>query len=253
MDVDRVVTSQETDGGTVETGEGKPMNPVTGAVSKGDTGAAAGANGKRISIDPITRLEGHGKIDIFLDDAGRRGARLPADPRAARLRGVQHRPARGGHAADHQPHLRRVPDGAPHGRHQGAGRPLQGRADARGAGRSASWSTTPSRSRTTRCTSTSSAGRTSSWGRTRPAAKRNVVGVIEKVGVEVGKQVISMRRRVRELIAYFGGKVIHPVLGLPGGVSKGLTPADLPQVPGAGEGVGRSSRSSRCRCSRTSS
>ena len=25
---------------------------------------------KRISIDPITRLEGHGKIDIFLDDEG---------------------------------------------------------------------------------------------------------------------------------------------------------------------------------------
>src|SRR5512136_1903640 len=24
----------------------------------------------RISIDPITRLEGHGKIDIFLDDQG---------------------------------------------------------------------------------------------------------------------------------------------------------------------------------------
>ena len=23
---------------------------------------------KRISIDPITRLEGHGKIEIFLDD-----------------------------------------------------------------------------------------------------------------------------------------------------------------------------------------
>jgi len=51
--------------------------------------------------------------------------------------------------------------------------------------------------------------------------------VIEKVGVEVGKKVISMRRRVRELITYFGGKVIHPVLGLPGGVSKGLAQADL--------------------------
>jgi len=25
---------------------------------------------KTISIDPITRLEGHGKIDIFLNDAG---------------------------------------------------------------------------------------------------------------------------------------------------------------------------------------
>ena len=25
---------------------------------------------KKIAIDPITRLEGHGKIDIFLDDDG---------------------------------------------------------------------------------------------------------------------------------------------------------------------------------------
>ena len=25
---------------------------------------------KRILIDPITRLEGHGKIEIFLDDSG---------------------------------------------------------------------------------------------------------------------------------------------------------------------------------------
>ena len=28
------------------------------------------ATGRRITIDPITRLEGHGKIDIFLDDGG---------------------------------------------------------------------------------------------------------------------------------------------------------------------------------------
>ena len=26
---------------------------------------------RRITIDPITRLEGHGKIDVFLDDAGK--------------------------------------------------------------------------------------------------------------------------------------------------------------------------------------
>src|SRR5271157_2348756 len=26
---------------------------------------------RRITIDPITRLEGHGKIDIFLDEAGK--------------------------------------------------------------------------------------------------------------------------------------------------------------------------------------
>lgn len=33
--------------------------------------------------------------------------------------------------------------------------------------------------------------------------------------------------RLRELITYFGGKVIHPVLGLPGGVCKPLDPAKL--------------------------
>ena len=79
-----------------------------------------------------------------------------------------------------------------------------------------------------RCMSTSWAGRTSSSGRKRRRNSATSSGVIQKVGVEVGKKVISMRRRLRELIAYFGGKVIHPVLGLPGGVSKGLKPEDLP-------------------------
>jgi F420-non-reducing hydrogenase large subunit len=62
-----------------------------------------------------------------------------------------------------------------------------------------------------------------------PAAERNIIGVIGKVGLEAGKRVIATRRRLRELIAYFGGKVVHPVLGLPGGVSKALAPADLPK------------------------
>jgi F420-non-reducing hydrogenase large subunit len=61
-----------------------------------------------------------------------------------------------------------------------------------------------------------------------PKAQRNVLGVIGKVGVEVGKRVIAMRRAARELIATLGGKVIHPVLGLPGGVAKCVT-ADVQQ------------------------
>ena len=60
-----------------------------------------------------------------------------------------------------------------------------------------------------------------------PKASRNILGVIEKVGIDTGKKVISMRKRLRELIAYLGGKVIHPVLGLPGGVAKGIAPEDL--------------------------
>jgi F420-non-reducing hydrogenase large subunit len=72
-----------------------------------------------------------------------------------------------------------------------------------------------------------------------PPAERNIVGVIGKVGIEAGKRVIATRRRLRELIAYFGGKVVHPVLGLPGGVSKPLNVADLPKFKElAKDGVG---------------
>jgi len=60
-----------------------------------------------------------------------------------------------------------------------------------------------------------------------PPAERNVLGVIQKVGLDVGRKVISIRRRLRDLIAHLGGKVIHPVLGLPGGVAKALDPAKL--------------------------
>jgi F420-non-reducing hydrogenase large subunit len=58
-------------------------------------------------------------------------------------------------------------------------------------------------------------------------ALRNVVGVIQKVGLDVGKKVISMRRRIREMMTIIGGKVIHPVLGLPGGVARSIDPKEL--------------------------
>jgi F420-non-reducing hydrogenase large subunit len=59
-----------------------------------------------------------------------------------------------------------------------------------------------------------------------PAAKRNVLGVIEEVGIEAGKKVIGIRKELRELEAIVGGKTIHPVCGLPGGISKPLSEED---------------------------
>jgi F420-non-reducing hydrogenase large subunit len=38
-----------------------------------------------------------------------------------------------------------------------------------------------------------------------------------------------MRKELRELISLVGGKVIHPVLGLPGGVAKGIDKDDMPR------------------------
>jgi F420-non-reducing hydrogenase large subunit len=55
-----------------------------------------------------------------------------------------------------------------------------------------------------------------------PKEERNVVGVIKKVGQEVGLKVIGMRKSVRQMMEKIGGKVIHPVFGVPGGISKPL-------------------------------
>jgi F420-non-reducing hydrogenase large subunit len=50
--------------------------------------------------------------------------------------------------------------------------------------------------------------------------------VIEEVGIEAGKKVIGIRKELRELEAIVGGKTIHPVCGLPGGISKPLSEED---------------------------
>jgi F420-non-reducing hydrogenase large subunit len=55
-----------------------------------------------------------------------------------------------------------------------------------------------------------------------PAAERNILGVIAKVGLEIGTRVIQIREEVRGIMNYLCGKAIHPVCGLPGGVAKGL-------------------------------
>jgi len=60
-------------------------------------------------------------------------------------------------------------------------------------------------------------------GPTAPKEQRNILGLIARVGVEEAKKVIAMRTRLREVLALLGGKAIHPVLGLPGGVAKRVT------------------------------
>jgi len=60
-------------------------------------------------------------------------------------------------------------------------------------------------------------------GPTAPAAERNILGVVKKVGLEVGGKVIEMRKRTQEVLKTLGGKQTHQVTSLPGGVSKGIT------------------------------
>ena len=57
-------------------------------------------------------------------------------------------------------------------------------------------------------------------------AERNILGLIGKVGKEIGLKVIDVRKRNREITKLLFGKPPHPEGGLPGGVPKGITSED---------------------------
>ena len=48
--------------------------------------------------------------------------------------------------------------------------------------------------------------------------------------MDIGKKVINIRKRARDIMALIGGKPIHPVLGLPGGVAKRITEETREQI-----------------------
>jgi F420-non-reducing hydrogenase large subunit len=61
-------------------------------------------------------------------------------------------------------------------------------------------------------------------------AKRNILGVIEKVGIPVAGEVLKHRRIAQDLQIMIGGRSTHPVWTLPGGVSKGVTQEQRPEI-----------------------
>lgn len=63
-----------------------------------------------------------------------------------------------------------------------------------------------------------------------PREKRNIFGVMEIMGAEGGKKVLAIRRRVREMMTRIGGSALYPVYGLPGGVAKAISGTDLEQM-----------------------
>ncbi|HEY0867699.1 MAG TPA: Ni/Fe hydrogenase subunit alpha [Fimbriimonas sp.] len=184
------------------------------------------AETKRITIDPITRLEGHGKVDIYLDDAGdveRAYFQIPE------LRGFEVFSL--GRPAEDMPQITsRICGVCPTAHHMAATKALD-----------QLYRVQPPRpARLIRELVYNAfmledhalhvyvlGGPDFIVGPEAPPELRNVVGVISKVGVEVGLRVISTRRRLREMISHIAGKVIHPVLGLPGGVAKGLKPEEV--------------------------
>ena len=184
--------------------------------------------GRKISIDPITRLEGHGRIEIFLDE---RGDVSRAFMQVPELRGFEQF-AKGRLAEDMPQITSRICGVCPTAHHMAATKALDDlyKVEPPPAGkaiRELVYNAFMAEDHALHFYFLG--GPDFVVGPQAPAAERNILGVIAKVGTETGKTVIAMRRRLRELIAIAGGKVIHPVLGLPGGVAKAIKPEEQKQ------------------------
>jgi len=176
---------------------------------------------QRITIDPITRLEGHGKIEIFLDDAGEVANTYFQIPE---LRGFEVFCL--GRPAEDMPRLtNRICGVCPEAHHMAATKALDMlfHVDPPPAAkklRELFYSAFYCTDHTTHFYALG--GPDFVVGPDAPAAQRNILGVIGKVGVEAGLKVINTRKNNHEVIKIIGGRAIHPACGLPGGMTKAI-------------------------------
>lgn len=180
---------------------------------------------KEICIDPITRLEGHGSVSIFLNDEGEvENAYL----KVPELRGFEAFCI--GRPAELMPIITtRICGVCPVAHHYASVKALD----------AAFHVTPPSAAKKLRELQYMGyiiydhtlhfyylGGPDFIVGPDAPPEKRNILGVIEKAGLDVAKDVIKHRAYGQKITEIIGGKATHPVSGLPGGVSKPLGEAD---------------------------
>ncbi|HUV28637.1 MAG TPA: Ni/Fe hydrogenase subunit alpha [Anaerolineales bacterium] len=176
----------------------------------------------KITIDPITRLEGHGKIEIFLDAEGDVENTYLQIPE---LRGFEQFCV--GRPAEEMPRItNRICGVCPEAHHIAGTKALDTLFNVEPSSavkkiREMFYSAFYVTDHTTHFYALG--GPDFVVGPDAPAAERNILGVIHKVGVDIGKQVIDTRMRNHHVIKIVGGRGVHPVAGMPGGWSKAIT------------------------------
>jgi len=177
---------------------------------------------KKITIDPITRLEGHGKIEIFLNDEGDVENAYLQIPE---LRGFEKFCE--GRPVEELPRITpRICGVCPGAHHMASTKATD----------AVYHVDPPSAAKKLRelfyCAHMihshiahfyALAAPDFVLGPTSDPAQRNILGLIAKVGLEVGSEVIKHRAYAQDIQAVIGGKATHPVCGLPGGMSKPIT------------------------------
>ncbi len=177
---------------------------------------------KEINIDPITRLEGHGSVSIFLNDAGEvENAYL----KVPELRGFEAFCI--GRPAELMPIITtRICGVCPVAHHLASVKTLDAafHVDPPAAAK---------KLRELQYMGSFIGDHTLHFyylggpdfivGPDAPPGKRNILGVIEKAGMDVAKEVIKHRAFGQKITEIIGGRATHPVAGLPGGMSKPLS------------------------------
>ncbi len=177
---------------------------------------------QQITIDPITRLEGHGKIEIFLDDKGDVANTYFQIPE---LRGFERFCV--GRPVEEMPLLtNRICGVCPEAHHMAAAKATDAvyHVDPPRTGkmlRELLYSAFYATDHTTHFYAL--AGPDFVMGPDAPVAERNILGVIHKVGLEIGGQVIQMRKYGHTVVEMIGGRKVHPCTSIPGGLTKGIT------------------------------
>ncbi len=177
---------------------------------------------QRITIDPITRLEGHGKIEIFLNDEGEVANAYFQVPE---LRGFERFCV--GRPVEEMPLLtNRICGVCPEAHHMAS-------AKATDAVYHVDPPPTAKKLRELLLSAFYFTDHTTHFyalggpdfimGPDAPVAKRNLLGVIHKVGLEIGGKVIQARKYGHSVIEMIGGRKIHPCTSIPGGLTKGIT------------------------------
>jgi F420-non-reducing hydrogenase large subunit len=177
---------------------------------------------KKISIDPITRLEGHGKIDIFLDEEGSVANAYLVIPE---LRGFE-KFAEGRRVEELTDITPRICGVCPEAHHMASVKACDAVFHVE----------VPPTAKKIRELFYSAfyvadhavhfyilAAPDFVLGPTAPVAERNILGLIHKVGLEIGGRVIRCRGMAMDIIGELGGRKIHPLCGIPGGVNKAIT------------------------------
>jgi len=190
----------------------------------------------RITIDPVTRLEGHGKIEILLDDAGDVEHTYFQIPE---LRGFESFCV--GRPVEDMPALtNRICGVCPEAHHMAAAKAAD-----------AVYGVTPPRTgRMLRellynafyVTDHAThfyvlSGPDLIMGPDAPKAERNILGVVKKVGAEVGKKVIDARHAGHRVIEIIGGRRIHPCTGVPGGMTKAISAEERDEIKALADGM----------------